>query len=147
MVGEQRELWLPAEPTSAALARRAIREAARDAKLGPIDTSDVVLATSEAVANAIEHGSPRSDDVVRLRIRLDPGSITVEVGDNGRFPAPATSDERNRGRGLPLIGMLSDLVELDPRADGTVVRFAKHLSPPPKAADAGGPGTLGAAYG
>jgi anti-sigma regulatory factor (Ser/Thr protein kinase) len=129
MTGVQREIWLPADPTSAALARRAIREAALEAGMEATDTADVVLATSEAVANAIEHGSPRPGDMVRVSIHLGEGALTVEVGDRGTFPAQLKQDDTDRGRGLPIIGMLSDRVELEPGADGTVVRFAKRLAP------------------
>ncbi len=129
MSGVHRELWLPAEPTSAAIARRAIREAAKDAGLDTIETADVVLAGSEAVANAIEHGSPRAEDVIRVRIGLNERALTVEVRDSGSFPAAAKPDDGERGRGLPIIGMLSDRVEVDPRPDGTVLRFAKHRRP------------------
>jgi serine/threonine-protein kinase RsbW len=127
MTGDRRELWLPADPTSAALARRAIREAAVEAGLNEIETADVVLATSEAVANAIEHGSPRSGDMIRLRVHIAGRALTVEVRDRGTFPAPAKQDDYDRGRGLPIIGMLSDRVEVDPRPDGTILRFAKQL--------------------
>ncbi|HEY6779419.1 MAG TPA: ATP-binding protein [Thermoleophilaceae bacterium] len=130
MTGDRRELWLPAEPTSAALARRAIRVAATEAGLNPTEIADVVLATSEAVANAIEHGSPRSGDMIRVRVGLTSRALTVEVHDCGTFPAPARSDDRDRGRGLPIIGMLSDRVEVVPRPDGTTLRFAKHLGAP-----------------
>lgn len=127
MTGDRRELWLPAEPTSAALARRAIREAAVEVGLSEIETADVVLATSEAVANAIEHGSPCSGDMIRLRVGIKGRALTVEVRDCGTFPAPAKRDDYDRGRGLPIIGMLSDRVEVDPSPNGTILRFAKQL--------------------
>ncbi len=95
--------------------------------LNEIETADVVLATSEAVANAIEHGSPCSGDMIRLRVTFADRALTVEVRDCGTFPAPAKHDDYDRGRGLPIIGMLSDRVEVDPRPDGTILRFAKQL--------------------
>jgi serine/threonine-protein kinase RsbW len=128
MSGVHRELWLPSQPTSAAIARRAIREVATNAGLEAIETADVVLAGSEAVANAIEHGSPRAGDMIRVRIQLNDRALTVEVRDCGSFPAAPKPDDYDRGRGLPIIGMLSDRVELDPRPDGTILRFAKQLS-------------------
>lgn len=127
MDGVHQELSLPADPTSAALARRAIRELAEQADLGPADTYDITLAVSEAVANAIEHGSPRGG-IVRLMLQATTGSITVEVRDTGRFPAPPQPDDDERGRGLPIIGMLSDRVELRPGPQGTTLRFAKALA-------------------
>jgi serine/threonine-protein kinase RsbW len=126
MDGVQRELALPADPRSAALARSAIRELAERAHLGPAETYDMTLAVSEAVANAIEHGSP-SGGTVRLMLRATPRTITVEVRDTGHFPALTKPDDDERGRGLPIIGMLSDRVELRPGPDGTTLRFAKAL--------------------
>lgn len=120
----QRELTLPADPRSAAVARRAIREVAQSAHLGPIDTYDVTLAVSEAVANAIEHGSPNGG-VVHLTLEANAGAITVEVRDTGHFPAPLKEKDSDRGRGLPIIGMLSDRLELRPTPSGTTLRFAK----------------------
>jgi serine/threonine-protein kinase RsbW len=109
------------------MARRAIRELAARADLGPVDTYDMTLAVSEAVANAIEHGSPRGG-LVHLVLHATPGSITVEVRDSGRFPGPPKPDDAERGRGLPIIGMLSDRVELRPGPHGTTLRFAKALA-------------------
>jgi serine/threonine-protein kinase RsbW len=126
MDGVQRELALPADPRSAGLARRAIRELAERAQLSPIETFDMTLAVSEAVANAIEHGSP-DGGIVRLKLQASLGSITVEVRDSGHFPALTKPDNDERGRGLPIIGMLSDRVELRPGPAGTTLRFAKAL--------------------
>ncbi len=109
------------------MARRAIREVAERAHLGPIETYDMTLAVSEAVANAIEHGSPNGG-LVHLTLMASPGSITVEVRDTGHFPAPPKSDDRDRGRGLPIIGMLTDRVELRPGPDGTTLLFAKAIA-------------------
>lgn len=123
----QRELTLPADPRSAAVARRAIRDVARSAHLDPMETYDVTLAVSEAVANAIEHGSPNGG-VVHVTVEAKAGAITVEVRDSGHFPAPPKEGDADRGRGLPIIGMLADRVELRPTPDGTTLRFAKELA-------------------
>lgn len=124
MHGVQRELALPADPRSAAVARRAVRELAERVRLGPVETYDVTLAVSEAVANAIEHGSPNGG-IVHLTLIARPGAMSVEVRDSGHFPALPKGDDSERGRGLPIIGLLSDRVELVPGPDGTTLRFAK----------------------
>jgi serine/threonine-protein kinase RsbW len=127
MAGGQAELWLPADPRSAGTARRAIREMAERADLTPEEVYDVTLAGSEAVANAIEHGSPCKKRGVRLRVRVEDGSLIVEVSDCGTFPATSEGSP-DRGRGLPIIGALADVVELNPGPEMTVLRLAKHAS-------------------
>ena len=53
----KRESWLPAAPESAPLARAIVRDAAAEYGLDGETTWDLMLATSEAVANAVLHGA------------------------------------------------------------------------------------------
>ena len=91
---------------------------------------DLVLATSEAVANAAEHGSGRrTTERVRVRARVDPraegaGDVVVSVHDHGRWRTPTASDER--GRGLMIIGALVDDVLVD-AGDGTTVVLRRRM--------------------
>ena len=82
---------------------------------------DLVLATSEAVANAAEHGSGlRADENVHVRVRLDSNAeVVVAVADRGRWRTPSSSHER--GRGMTIIGALVDSVEIDDQEGTTVV--------------------------
>ncbi len=103
------------------LGERGIEEAVRD---------DLVLAASEAVANAAEHGlagdAARS---VRLQARLVPGpgedEVHLEVHDGGRWQDGGSAPDR--GRGLPIMRALVD--ELDVQSgDGTTVRMRRRLA-------------------
>lgn len=85
---------------------------------------DVVLATHEAAANAIEH----SDDPFgpgQVNAWLIDGVLTVEVRDSGTWTAekPVVGD---RGRGLMLIESLVDEVRIKKNARGTTLRLVQH---------------------
>jgi serine/threonine-protein kinase RsbW len=127
----KRESWLPAAPESAPLARAIVRDAAAEYGLDGETTWDLMLATSEAVANAILHGSACGDSSrgVMVIVEINPSSISIEVCDCGSFDAelrPAAKDDLG-GRGIPLIAAMADHFELLPEPSGTRVRFGKRL--------------------
>ncbi|KHD77285.1 hypothetical protein MB27_12225 [Actinoplanes utahensis] len=79
----------------------------------------VVLACSEAVANAIEHGYQRDPaQLVRVSATIDGNTVELRVHDAGRWRAPQAT--RDRGRGMALIGRLMDDLIVD-RGEGTTV--------------------------
>ncbi len=124
----ERESWLTAEPRSAAIARGIVREVAREHGLEDEAVWDLMLATTEAVANAVLHGSGCAEDaVIRLRIRAGEDGVFVEVCDCGRFAGRAkpASRESLGGRGIPLMSAVTDDFELLPETAGTRVRFGK----------------------
>jgi anti-sigma regulatory factor (Ser/Thr protein kinase) len=127
----RRESWLPAARESAPLARAIVRDAAAEHGLNGEDTWDLMLATSEAVANAILHGSSCGDHSrgVLLIVEVDESSISIEVCDCGSFDAelrPAAQDDVG-GRGIPIIAAVADHFELVPEPSQTRVRFGKRL--------------------
>jgi serine/threonine-protein kinase RsbW len=89
----------------------------------------IKMAMSEAVANAVEHGSPTPGDSVRVRAVAEGPTLAFYVEDNGSFvpriaPRGALPE---RGRGLAFLGQLMDEVDIRPGPDGTTLRFAKRL--------------------
>ena len=122
------ESWLAAAPESAAIARGIVREAAGEHGLDDEAVWDLMLATTEAVANAVLHGQGCADNAsIRLRIRASGEGLFVEVCDCGRFGgrcAPATKESLG-GRGIPLMSAVTDDFELLPETSGTRVRFGK----------------------
>ena len=124
----KRESWLPAAPESAPIARAIVRDAAAEFGLGAETTWDLMLATSEAVANAVVHGASCGSGV-KLIVEIDETSISIEVCDCGFFDAklkPAAPDDVG-GRGIPIIAALADSFELIPEPAQTRVRFGKRL--------------------
>jgi anti-sigma regulatory factor (Ser/Thr protein kinase) len=85
--------------------------------------SDLMLATSELVTNAFEHGSP---EPVRLTVRSnrDEASITVvSGGENGRVPDvdewSTARANRISGRGLGIVREIADDIDVE-RVEGSV---------------------------
>ncbi len=82
---------------------------------------------SEAVTNAIRHGSSSAEDPIAITALVEGDALVFEVVDTGRFvPRVASRGELpERGRGLEFMHRLMDEVEVSPGTDGTCVRFAK----------------------
>jgi serine/threonine-protein kinase RsbW len=127
----KRESWLPAAPASAPAARAMVRAAASELRLDRSTTWDLMLATTEAVANAIEHGRPCDPRGIFLRVEASDDTIGVEVCDcGGCFPEqPRTSKpDQQGGRGMPIIASIMDRLEIAPSTGITRVRFEKRLA-------------------
>jgi serine/threonine-protein kinase RsbW len=122
-VVSSQELWLRADAVELRTARRFAESAADHFGLGEDARFRFTLAVNEAVANAIEHGSPSAEGKVMVRVCADPEGVRFEVRDWGTFTAGFPDPEGNgqRGRGLPLMAALVDEVDLKPGDDGTLV--------------------------
>ena len=135
------ELELPATPSSAAFARRAITAFCSDQV---VDDTAVALAVSEAVANAIMHAyRDRDPDQGRVRIfaRLEEAALLVVVDDDGSGMRPRT-DSPGMGIGLALIARLASGVHIDGDGAGTRVsmRFPRRVTLVSREADGNGDG-------
>jgi len=97
-------------------------------------TEDFQTAVTEAVTNAVRHGSPAgdADELSITGHRTPDGALRIEVTDRGTGIIP--SDLRSAmpdpdapgGRGLPLMQHLADAVEFRPTAEGhSVVLFKR----------------------
>ncbi|MDD4867448.1 MAG: ATP-binding protein, partial [Mycobacterium sp.] len=90
---------------------------------------DILLATDEAVTNAIEHGShepPRGTVSVEAFAREE--TVAVTVSDTGQWLADSSASRRTkrRGRGLTLMGGLADRVDTVRTPAGTRVTLEFH---------------------
>jgi serine/threonine-protein kinase RsbW len=124
------ESWLPSAPASATEARALVRDAASELRLDGSTTWELMLATTEAIANAVEHGEPCDPRGIFLRLEALDGTVEVEVRDcGGCFPAESRSkkpDQRG-GRGMPIIAAITDRLEILRSTGLTRVRFEKRL--------------------
>jgi serine/threonine-protein kinase RsbW len=117
-----RQLKLPSEPVSAALAVRFAEALVREAALPPPTGDRLVLAMGEAITNAIRHGNALDPSRhVELVWSGDGSGVWVHVEDEGegvdpvrlaRAALPADPTQTN-GRGLFLIRTLADRVEVE----------------------------------
>jgi signal transduction histidine kinase/CheY-like chemotaxis protein len=115
---------LPAAPAQVPVARAQLRTWLQAIAVDPLRQEDILLATGEAVTNAIEHGSgsePRKTVSVEAFLRRE--TVAVTVSDTGRWVGDSSDSLRNRrrGRGLSLIGGLADRVDTVRSAGGTRV--------------------------
>ncbi|MHB1068186.1 MAG: ATP-binding protein [Candidatus Nanopelagicales bacterium] len=96
---------LPADHSAERLARDAITEALPRDGLDPRMVDDVVLATSELVSNAVDHGQAP----IHLELETEAGRVHVTVSDAGTGqPAPRVAvDGAARGRGLSIVAQLA----------------------------------------
>ena len=117
----------PATPQALPEVREFLRARARDAELYETTTDDLILAVSEACANAVLHSGSESFEV-EWRERHD--GVEVRVRDSGSFKrrVRVSSVDGPGGFGIPLMTALTDQLEIregtatDP---GTRVRLIK----------------------
>ena len=96
--------------------------------LDPDQLDEILLAVSEAVTNAVEHGSECDESkCVLVRACVQDQALTVSVKDSGRWitqhPDPAA--RTHRGRGLLMIREIASNVDITCTQSGTeiVMRF------------------------
>ena len=122
------DLRVAADVTSMDLVRDAMRAWLRGVELRRPEVEDVVLATWEACANAIEHAVQPTDRFVAVRAWLDDSRVHVTVSDTGHWAPP--TEREDRGLGLRLMESLVSSMEIDESEDGTTVTLEKVLSAP-----------------
>lgn len=130
-----RELVLPNEPARMSEVRAFVTAFLADVR-GPVDVAhEILLAASEAAANACRHGrraGGRSE--IRVRCKLERKQVTIEVADEGegfdssKIEAPDLPDRfASGGRGLYLMRELSDAVDITSTDKGTTVRLTRRV--------------------
>jgi anti-sigma regulatory factor (Ser/Thr protein kinase) len=125
---ERREHSIQADLGLLKEARDFAERAAADFGLDGSACYDVKLAMSEAVTNAIQHGSSSPNDPIRILVLAEGPRLVFEVVDTGRFVPRVTrrgGELSESGRGLEFMRVLMDEVDLRPGNDGTLMRFAK----------------------
>jgi len=109
-----------ADPQELAGFRKRLRGWLATAGMGTQQAHDVLVAVSEAVANAVEHAYRDGEGTVEIAAQASQDSVEVTVTDTGRWREPRGS---HRGRGLVLMNALMDEVEFHTDEGGTIVQL------------------------
>jgi anti-sigma regulatory factor (Ser/Thr protein kinase) len=115
-------LRLSPDAASSRQAREVVEERTREL-LAPDAVDSAVLATSELVTNAVEHGAPP----IELRVEERDGAVRIEVHDTSPdLPRIATHDpgpEETRGRGMLIVARCTARWGVTPGEHGKAVWF------------------------
>ena len=124
------ELDMIADVGELAPSRAALRGWLTRAGVKADQTLDVLIATGEALANAIEHGHRHSTGgavgSVTLRAFALADRLHVTVVDTGTWKAPVAA--AHRGRGIALMRGLMHDVTIEPDAGGTTVHLRARIA-------------------
>jgi GAF domain-containing protein/anti-sigma regulatory factor (Ser/Thr protein kinase) len=123
------ELTMPAAPESLQYLRDQLARWLDAASVPDVDARDIVLATWEAGANAIEHAGGGRDAVVRVDAVLSGDRVRIGVVDRGSWKEPEV--RHDRGLGLRLMEALMTTVDVDRGPDGTRVVMERPLTREP----------------
>ena len=119
-------LKLPADPSILGSMRQSLRHWLVDVGADADESYDVLVAATEAAANAVEHAYGPVDASFEIEAHsLGGGEVAVLVRDHGSWRPPRG---HNRGRGTLLMQELMDHFEVATGDDGTEVRMRKRLS-------------------
>lgn len=128
MQSVQEHITVPANRSSLAKIRAAVRALCDHYGITPKTTRRIVLAIDEAVANVMEHSGAAADSFIDVLIDLNPGVIVASIRDHGRCfdptgprRSPPDGCRRKRGFGLHLIHLVTDRIEYQRTDDGTNV--------------------------
>jgi anti-sigma regulatory factor (Ser/Thr protein kinase) len=89
------------------------------------ETFDILLASGEALANAVEHPLERRMNMVMFSAVEWEGNVLMTVRDFGHWPT--VGEQPDRGWGLQLMRALMDWVEIAKSDSGTTVTLCRFL--------------------
>src|SRR5437763_2134213 len=119
-------LELRSDPAELSRMRQFIRRRALEHGLSDAEAFQAQLVATEAVTNAMRHGTPGGAKPISVTCVWRHDGLTIEVGDRGRFhrrdPSPNDRDATS-GRGLGLIERLTRRFELETSDRGTKLRM------------------------
>ena len=120
---------VPATPANIPEARHRLRDWLTGIAVDRRREADILLATGEAVSNAIEHGSSGdSVSTVSIEAFVRGDTVTATVSDTGRWSGDSSASQRSLkgGRGLTMINGLADHVKTVRTAHGTRITLDFH---------------------
>lgn len=133
--GDTFQFRIPGDPKYVSMVRRAVRTIAIDLGFPENMVWEIEVSVAEALANAVEHGSPdRNEDNIMVACKFEGGRLTIDVRDEGPgFDMPCVPEvptcTNERGRGLRLIYELMDNVKVMRNSRGWRLRMVKDVQP------------------
>jgi serine/threonine-protein kinase RsbW len=126
----RQELQITAEPSRLGEVRNFADAIGMACGLDAAARYELKLALTEAVTNAVRHGSRSAADLVELSVEKGDEGISFSVRDRGRFSRRSTGGGpmAERGRGLEIMERLSDEFDIEPSPAGTEVRLSRRLA-------------------
>jgi anti-sigma regulatory factor (Ser/Thr protein kinase) len=123
------ELIIPSQGERLADTRAFIARTAKMCGFSKAKVFDIQVAVGEAVANAIEHGSPNGEeDTVNIVCCQEEKCLRIMIADQGTFRKAVPQPENKlsyRGHGILLMLALMDKVTIDESPNGTTVTLIK----------------------
>jgi len=123
-------LTVQGKPKNLLGAREFAAKLARKCGFSDDDIFDIKVAVSEALTNAILHGSPCGrNNFVQVVFLCNHRKMRIVIIDEGTFSPKNTvqQEEAECGRGLDLISYFMDFVSVNPSPSGTSVTMIKDL--------------------
>ena len=120
-------LVVPAEPAELVRTRRALARWLRVNGVERADVDDLVLACSEACANAIRHAYGPDGGTVDVQAKRYGGAVEIVVRDAGRWRSRPGGGS---GLGLSVIEAVAGSVTVDRDATGTIVTMRRDVRSP-----------------
>ena len=117
-------LEVPAEPQVLAHLRQTLRRWLRELGADPADVNELLIASGEAWANAIQHAYGAGQGSIEVELRPAGAAVEIVTRDRGSW-RPASVGEG--GRGIELMRGFTDSVDVDTSDEGTVVTLRKRL--------------------
>ena len=126
VTGERDTVELRPDPAELSRMRQFIWRRSLEHGLDETEAFQAQLVATEAVTNALRHGTPMGGKPIAVTCVWRRDGLTIEVGDRGRFQRrePSQVDPNAQsGRGLGLIERLTRRFELETSDRGTTLRM------------------------
>jgi anti-sigma regulatory factor (Ser/Thr protein kinase) len=129
LVGARPELQFQraASPAAVPEARRVLHTWLCDNAVSGDDRFDVLVATTEAYANAVQHAYGITVGTVEIDACISDREVNIAVKDHGSWRATGAS-RNGGGRGLAMMRALMDSVEVESNSHGTEIRMRRELT-------------------
>jgi PAS domain S-box-containing protein len=122
--GDELDIQITADARELATTRQAIGTWLSSRGVADDETAEIVVAVNEAVSNAVAHAYRLNPGTIHVEARDEDQSVVFVIRDHGRWSHRATERE---GRGLQMMRVLMDDVEIESGSEGTAVFLRRRL--------------------